>query len=127
MNYRYTVTKDADSSLAGQPARLVLMFEEGSALEVSLDDVVAITNFSTALKSKGYVNYSYDDGKRSCDCYGEVQGAQSFYVMCYEPEDDTLWTQHNTETRKPFKDWVEVLSFMLRNYCDKIELIEAIH
>ena len=39
---KYTITKKVDKDLAGVPAKLVLHFEEGSALEITMDQIVQI-------------------------------------------------------------------------------------
>lgn len=127
MTYRYTVTKNVDESLAGVPGKLVLLFNEGSAMEVTPEDITLIDGYPLHAPSGDYVNYSYADGRYSCDCYGTVEGASAFSVVCYDDQDDIVWTEGNTKTNQPFKDWVEVLSFLLENHCDRIELIEAIH
>ena len=38
----YTITKEVDKDLAGVPAKLVLQFEEGSSLEITMDQIVFI-------------------------------------------------------------------------------------
>lgn len=127
MDYRYTVDKSVDEGLAGIPGKLVLMFQEGSAIEVRPEEVVMIDNYPISIPQGDYVNYSYDEGRRSCDCYGTVEGAKQFNIVCYEPSDDIVWTKGNTDTNAPFKDWPEVLMFFLTKHCDRIELIEAVH
>jgi hypothetical protein len=122
MSYRYTVTKSVDDYLAGIPGKLVMMFEEGSAIEITAEDIVMIDSVPVRLPTGDYVNYSYEDGRHSCDCYGDLQSAVAFNIVCYEPEDDFTWQAGS----KLFKDWSEALVFFLTHYRDRIELIEAI-
>jgi len=125
-NYIYTINETVDADLAGTPAKLVLMFEEGSAMEVDVKDVIPLQTTLNVADSP-YINIEYNEGRNSCDCYGEVSQAIAFNITCYEPEDDMLWEGHNHETDKPFSSWKETLAYFLEQYCERIEMIEAIY
>jgi hypothetical protein len=122
MKYCYTVPQSVDASLAGVPAKLVLLFKEGSALEVTIDDITHISNATPAVSSS-YISLEYGDRKRHCDCYGEVQGASAFSLVCYDAQDDTLLPN----TDPPLTTWPEVLQYALNTHSPHIELIDAIH
>lgn len=124
--YKYTINKDVDSSLTGLPAKLVLMFEEGSAIEVDVNDVSRLEH-TLNIASSPYINIGYEDGRRSCDCYGDISLAISFNLVCYEPEEDIIWKGHNTKTNEKFMSWHQALNFFRNNHTDYIELIEAIY
>ena len=122
-DYQYTVDKSVDESLAGVPAKIILMFEEGSAMEVKADQIISIgrtLNFASA----PYINIEYDEGRRSCDCYGDVTKAIAFSLTCYEPDDDMIW---RAEESKRFDSWYSVLDFFLTHHRTQIEMIEAIY
>jgi hypothetical protein len=126
MSYHYTVTSDTDADLAGVPAKLILFFEEGSALTVDQDDIVEIPQQELALDDSFHTIIEYNDSRNSCDCYGIVKEGSRFDIVCYEPEDDGIWEGNNPDTNEPFKNWHEVLETLLNHYNHLIEQISVI-
>lgn len=64
---------------------------------------------------------------KGVDCYGTVRDNSNFYIVCEDENYDGVWADGNPESDDyTFKNWTEVVTYLLENYrSDIVELQEV--